>query len=140
MSNETVLRMAGKDNHRKAIKKDKSRKLQEKKTDQSLPKPGEHIFKGHRSYDLMRELQLGIMFSIANASKSRMSLTAKDVTQEAFGLEVSYLKQVGMYMHICTYTAHVYTLCAVFTTVTASTSRWSCCLPRMSCKNLLVLR
>jgi len=89
MSNETVLRMAGKDNHRKAIKKDKSRKLQEKKTDQSLPKPGEHIFKGHRSYDLMRELQLGIMFSIANASKSRVSLTAKDVTQEAFGLEVS---------------------------------------------------
>ncbi|KAL0047732.1 hypothetical protein WJX82_010619 [Trebouxia sp. C0006] len=93
MSNETVLRMAGKDNHRKAIKKDKSRKLQEKKTDQSLPKPGEHIFKGHRSYDLMRELQLGIMFSIANASKSRVSLTAKDVTQEAFGLEVSqYLR------------------------------------------------
>lgn len=53
-----------------------------------LPKPGEHIFKGHRSYDLMRELQLGIMFSIANASKSRMSLSASDVTQEDFGLEV----------------------------------------------------
>lgn len=100
MSSETVLRMAGKDNHRKAIKKDKSRKLQEKKTDQSLPKPGEHIFKGHRSYDLMRELQLGIMFSIANASKSRMSLTAKDVTQEAFGLEVSYPQYVFIYMHI----------------------------------------
>ena len=56
-----------------------------------MPKPGEHIFKGHRSYDLMRELQLGIMFSIANASKNRMSLSASDVTQEAFGLEVFLL-------------------------------------------------
>jgi len=55
----------------------------------------------------MRELQLGIMFSIANASKSRMSLTAKDVTQEAFGLEVSYPQYVLIYMHICKYTAHV---------------------------------
>lgn len=90
MSNESVLRIAGKDNHRKAIKKDRSRKIQEKKTDLSLPKAGEHIFKGHRSYDLMRELQLGIMFSIANATKSRVSLTAQDVTQEAFGLEVSH--------------------------------------------------
>ena len=53
-----------------------------------LPKPGEHIYKGHRSYDLMRELQLGIMFSIANASKSRMSLSASDITQEDFGLQV----------------------------------------------------
>ena len=39
----------------------------------------------------MRELQLGIMFSIANASKSRVSLSATDITQEAFGLEVSYV-------------------------------------------------
>ena len=53
-----------------------------------MPKPGEHIFKGHRSYDLMRELQLGIMFSIANASKNREALSASDVTPEAFGLEV----------------------------------------------------
>ena len=90
MAHETVLRMADKDKHRKAIKKDRSRKLQEKKSDQDLPKPGEHIYKGHRSYDLMRELQLGIMFSIANASKSRVSLTANDVKQEDFGLEVSF--------------------------------------------------
>ena len=45
-----------------------------------------------RSYDLMRELQLGIMFSIANASKSRVSLAPTDITQEAFGLEVSESK------------------------------------------------
>lgn len=36
----------------------------------------------------MRELQLGIMFSIANASKNRVALSASDVTPEAFGLEV----------------------------------------------------
>ena len=66
----------------------RSRKLPDRRADLDLPKPGEHIFKGHRSYDLMRELQLGIMFSIANASKSRMSLSASDVTQEDFGLEV----------------------------------------------------
>ena len=89
LSHETVLRMANKDAHRKAIKKDKSRKGPEKKTDQSLPKAGEHIFKGHRSYDLMRELQLGIMFSIANASKNRVALAASDITLEAFGVEVS---------------------------------------------------
>ena len=41
----------------------------------------------------MRELQLGIMFSIANASKSRMSLSASDVTQEDFGLEVNLVHQ-----------------------------------------------
>ncbi len=113
MSNETVLRMAGKDNHRKAIKKDKSRKLQEKKTDQSLPKPGEHIFKGHRSYDLMRELQLGIMFSIANASKSRMSLTAKDVTQEAFGLEVSSPICIYLYAYMQIHSRCIYAVCYV---------------------------
>lgn len=31
------------------------------------PKPGEAVYKGHRSYDLMRELQLGLTFSIAQA-------------------------------------------------------------------------
>jgi hypothetical protein len=33
------------------------------------PKPGERIYKGHVSYRLMRELQLGIMFSIAQAGQ-----------------------------------------------------------------------
>ena len=45
----------------------------------------------------MRELQLGIMFSIANAGKGRMSLASSDVTQEAFGLEVY------IYTHMFTY-------------------------------------
>ena len=32
-------------------------------------RPGETIYKGHRSYDLMRNLQLGIIFSIARSTK-----------------------------------------------------------------------
>lgn len=35
------------------------------------PKPGERIYKGHGSYRLMRELQLGVMFSIAHAGQVR---------------------------------------------------------------------
>lgn len=30
--------------------------------------PGEVIYKGHHSYDLMRQLQLGILYSIAQAA------------------------------------------------------------------------
>lgn len=44
----------------------------------------------------MRELQLGMMFSIANVSKSRMSLSASDVTQDDFGLEVSLVPPVEL--------------------------------------------
>ena len=73
---------------RKFLKKEKSKKYQDKNFEATLVKPGEHIFKGHRSYDLMRELQLGIMFSIANANKSRMALTAQDVTHESFHQKV----------------------------------------------------
>lgn len=36
------------------------------------PKPGQRIYKGHASYGLMRELQLGIMFSIAQAGQVGM--------------------------------------------------------------------
>ena len=32
-------------------------------------RPGETIYKGHRSYDLMRNLQMGILFSIAKSNK-----------------------------------------------------------------------
>ena len=35
------------------------------------PKHGERIYKGHGSYQLMRELQLGITFSIAQAGQVR---------------------------------------------------------------------
>ncbi len=31
--------------------------------------PGETIYKGHRSYELMRELQLGILYSVAQAGQ-----------------------------------------------------------------------
>lgn len=45
----------------------------------------------------MRELQLGIMFSIANASKNRVALSASDVTPEAFGLEVMPAHPLTLY-------------------------------------------
>ena len=54
--------------------------------------PGEVIFKGHRSYDLMRQLQLGIMYSIAqrgflngNTPKDRSSVK-KDIAN----VEIQY--------------------------------------------------
>ncbi len=33
------------------------------------PRPGETIYKGHRSYNLMRSLQQGISFSVASVDK-----------------------------------------------------------------------
>ena len=33
------------------------------------PRPGETIYKGHRSYNLMRSLQQGISFSVASIDK-----------------------------------------------------------------------
>lgn len=45
--------------------------------------PGEVIYKGHHSYDLMRQLQLGIMYSIAQAGLTAAAdLTSKDYTEE----------------------------------------------------------
>lgn len=50
---------------------DQERKQQIKKERKKLGarplRPGEVIYKGHRSYDLMKQLQLGIMYSIAQA-------------------------------------------------------------------------
>ena len=50
----------------------------------------------------MRELQLGIMFSIANANKSRVALSAQDVTHENFNQKVClprlYLKLSSCYL------------------------------------------
>ena len=35
----------------------------------AAPRSGETIYKGHRSYDLMRNLQIGILFSIAKTNR-----------------------------------------------------------------------
>ena len=39
-------------------------------------RPGETIYRGHHSYDLMRQLQLGILFSIAKTPELRMQMQA----------------------------------------------------------------
>ncbi|GAB4813492.1 hypothetical protein N2152v2_000538 [Parachlorella kessleri] len=64
---EQVLRVAEKDVRKKRKEKKKAKK--QAKREYQPPKPGERIYKGHGSYQLMRELQLGITFSIAQAGQ-----------------------------------------------------------------------
>lgn len=49
--------------------------------------PGEAVYKGHQSYELMRNLQLGIMFSIAKSGQ----VTTQEGSQDPsiFRMEVS---------------------------------------------------
>ena len=43
-------------------------------------KPGEVIYKGHHSYDLMRQLQIGIMYGIAQEEASGLPAAGSDVS------------------------------------------------------------
>ena len=53
-------------------------------------RPGETIYKGHHSYDLMRNLQLGIIFSIAKSVEQSTGGGLKaPVTDEDFAQQVS---------------------------------------------------
>ena len=58
-------------------------------------RPGETIYKGHHSYDLMRNLQLGIIFSIAKSVEQasggglRSPVTDEDFAQQVIQLSVS---------------------------------------------------
>ena len=58
-------------------------------------RPGETIYKGHHSYDLMRNLQLGIIFSIAKSVEQasggglRSPATDEDFAQQVILLSVS---------------------------------------------------
>ena len=59
-------------------------------------RPGETIYKGHHSYDLMRNLQLGILFSIAKTSKALQAgrvppLTPDDFKQQASPISPLFL-------------------------------------------------
>ncbi len=52
-------------------------------------RPGETIYKGHHSYDLMRNLQLGIIFSIAKSVEQAAAGALKEpVKDEAFTQQV----------------------------------------------------
>ncbi|CAK0741103.1 hypothetical protein CVIRNUC_001300 [Coccomyxa viridis] len=70
---EATLRYGQVDVHKKEVK-DKTSKAAQKQDKKAAAKenakparPGETIYKGHHSYDLMRNLQLGIIFSIAKS-------------------------------------------------------------------------
>ncbi len=72
---ETVLDLAKEAKGKLKQKHEKHRQKNEAVRDSKLKemqrrplKPGEVIYKGHHSYDLMRQLQLGIMFGIAQES------------------------------------------------------------------------
>ena len=43
---------------------------------QAVMRPGETIIKGHRSYELVQNLQLGIMFSLAKVTSQRAASAA----------------------------------------------------------------
>ncbi|KAK9837682.1 hypothetical protein WJX74_002866 [Apatococcus lobatus] len=78
MKEECVLRVAEDDVRRKQQKKLKKleRKSHAKEgggTDVQRARDGETIYKGHRSYELMRDLQRGITFSIARAGREGAS-------------------------------------------------------------------
>ena len=53
-------------------------------------RPGETIIKGHRSYDLVRDLQLGIMFSVAKAGQefeADAAAKAEQITEADFKVD-----------------------------------------------------
>lgn len=65
-------------------------------------RPGETIYKGHRSYDLMRNLQMGIMFSIARSSKE-----ASDGIYAGPAKDDEFLQQVPSPSHkLCSCSHH----------------------------------
>ncbi|KAK9845966.1 hypothetical protein WJX81_007112 [Elliptochloris bilobata] len=71
---EEVLRVADYDLRRKAAKRDARRRLSNEgpllAEEAREDRLGEPIAQGHRSYELMRSLQLGIVFSIARTSRA----------------------------------------------------------------------
>ncbi|CAL8463327.1 g2861 [Coccomyxa elongata] len=93
---ENVLRIGQVDHHKNEVKADRALRSEEKRaTAKELNKqarPGETIYKGHRSYDLMRNLQLGIIFSIARSTKE-----ASDGLYDGPAKEEEFAQQVTQY-------------------------------------------
>lgn len=70
---ETSLRVDDVDPVRKAQMKEQRRKSLASVAAARPLQPGEVIYKGHHSFDLMRQLQMGIMYSVAQAGLSDAS-------------------------------------------------------------------
>ena len=54
-------------------------------------RPGETIYKGHHSYNLMRQLQQGISFSVASVDKQ---VSAREGPREAAMRPADFKKEV----------------------------------------------
>ena len=85
---ETLLELAketkGKLKHKQEKHRHKHEVERKRKEDMLRPlKPGEVIYKGHHSYDLMRQLQLGIMYGIAQEETSGVVAAATDESEAA---------------------------------------------------------
>jgi hypothetical protein len=59
-------------------------------------RPGETIYKGHHSYDLMRNLQLGIIFSIAKSVEQAAAGGLKEPVKDE-----DFTQQVGPLLSAC---------------------------------------
>lgn len=59
-------------------------------------RPGETIYKGHHSYDLMRNLQLGILFSIAKTSKALQGQPSPPLAAADFRDKVAGLRSISL--------------------------------------------
>eukprot|EP00891_Asterochloris_glomerata_P007971 jgi/Astpho2/7971/Aster-06568 len=90
---ETVLRVADKDAQRKALKAvAKEQKRTDRKASQKLlsaARLGEQVYKGHHSYDLMRNLQLGILFSIAKSGRLSPLGAKRSLDPSDFSMQVT---------------------------------------------------
>ena len=65
-------------------------------------RPGETIYKGHHSYDLMRQLQLGILFSIAKTPELRSQMQAAGQPSPCdFKYQASRSAVDVMLQHLC---------------------------------------
>ncbi|BDA48811.1 probable phosphatidylinositol 4-phosphate 5-kinase 1 [Coccomyxa sp. Obi] len=93
---ENVLRIGQVDHHKNEVKADRALRSEEKRANakelNKQARPGETIYKGHRSYDLMRNLQLGIIFSIARSTKE-----ASDGVFDGPAKEEEFAQQVTQY-------------------------------------------
>lgn len=83
-------------------------------------RPGETIYRGHHSWDLMRQLQLGIMFSIAKSAREAPPAAREQPLAEAdFAQQVgavgspSSAAVVALLMNISTMHGHAQTLMQV---------------------------
>ncbi|KAL4451483.1 hypothetical protein ABPG75_007145 [Micractinium tetrahymenae] len=90
---EQVLRVAHKDVRKKQQKKEGKKQEAKQLQAYHTPKPGEAVYKGHWSYILMRQLQLGLTFCIAQAGLAATAVV--DLQEEDFHQETTQHFPIG---------------------------------------------